>query len=203
MKRLALLSAFAFVLAGTACGGSESGETAAAGGEQAAPMEHDMPAAGGETTAAAPTGALTMPDWYSQNGSNVTLGITAGSTNAQNYWNFNGFVGGQGEIVVPVGSTVTINFSNSDPNMAHSLGIEEWRDSFMGAITPNPVFAGAVSSNPGSLTDATMPGESETITFTADQAGRYQMICYIPGHAQIGMWVTFTVSEDGSAGVRQ
>ncbi|MEZ4415560.1 MAG: sulfocyanin-like copper-binding protein [Gemmatimonadota bacterium] len=203
MKRLALLSAFAFALAGTACGGSESGGSeAAGGGEQAAPMEHEMPAAG-EQMAEAPMGELMTPEWFQMDGSNVTLDITAGATNAQNYWNFNGFLGGHGEIVVPAGSHVTINFKNDDPNMAHSLGIEAWRDSMMGAITPNPVFAGAVSTNPGSLTDATMPGQSEVITFTAETAGKYQMLCYIPGHAQIGMWVAFTVSSDGSAGVRQ
>jgi len=191
MKRVALLSAFAFV-AVTACGGSDSGAADNEPAEQApAPAEE------------APTvSELTMPDWYQMDGTSVTLDITAGATNAQNYWNFNGFVGGQGEIVVPVGSTVTINFVNNDPNMAHSVGIEAYRDSMMGALTPAPAFEGALSSNPGSMTDSTMPGESETLTFTVDTAGRYQMICYIPGHAQIGMWVTFIVSDDGSAGAR-
>lgn len=193
MKRLALLSAFALVAA-AGCGGGESG--AAAAGEQ--PAVDNMPAA----QQPAPVSEVTMPAWYRMDGTNVMLDITAGATNAQNYWNFNGFTAGKGEIIVPVGSKVTINFVNSDPNMAHSVGIEAWRDSMMGALTANPVFAGAVSSNPGSLTESTMPGQSETVTFTADKAGKYQMICYVPGHAQIGMWVTFIVSEDGTAGAR-
>jgi hypothetical protein len=28
------------------------------------------------------------------------------------------------------------------------------------------------------------------------------MICYVPGHAVGGMWVLFTVSDAGEAGVR-
>jgi uncharacterized cupredoxin-like copper-binding protein len=47
-----------------------------------------------------------------------------------------------------------------------------------------------------------MPGESETITFTASQAGEYSLVCYVPGHAMIGMYVHFNVSADGEAGVR-
>ncbi len=190
MKRLALFSTFAFVAA-TACGGSDAPANTDTAPAPAEPVEQPEP-----------MGELTMPDWYQMSGNEVTMTITAGATNAQNYWNFNGFVGGQGEIVVPVGSNVTINFVNSDPNMAHSLGIEAERSSMMGALTPNAAFEGALSSNPGSLTDSTLPGESETLTFTVDRPGRYQMICYVPGHAQIGMWVTFIVSEDGSAGAR-
>ena len=45
-----------------------------------------------------------------------------------------------------------------------------------------------------------MPGESETITFVASEAGSYSLICYIPEHALTGIYVPFTVSADGEAG---
>jgi FtsP/CotA-like multicopper oxidase with cupredoxin domain len=195
MKHSALLSTALFAaIAASACGGGDS----AASQTETAPAEASTPAA--EPAAEAPQ-EMTMPDWYRMDGNTVTLDITAGATPDQNYWNFNGFLGGRGSITVPAGSRVVINFQNDDPNMAHSVGIEEYRDSWIGIIEVGPVFEGAVSSNPGSLTEATLPGESEVIEFDASTPGTYAMVCYIPGHAQIGMWVTFIVSEDGSAGV--
>ena len=195
MKRSALFStALLAALAATACGGSDS-----SAGEDTAPAETSTPAAAPEAEAA--PAEMTMPDWYQMDGNTVTLDITAGATSAQNYWNFNGFTAGQGSITVPAGSRVVLNFTNNDPNMAHSVGIEEYRDSWIGVVEVSPVFEGAVSSNPGSLTESTLPGQSEVVEFDASTPGTYTMVCYIPGHAQIGMWVTFIVSDDGSAGV--
>ncbi|HEX6970720.1 MAG TPA: cupredoxin domain-containing protein [Limnochordia bacterium] len=36
-------------------------------------------------------------------------------------------------------------------------------------------------------------GESETITFTADQAGEHHMLCTVPGHEALGMSATLVV----------
>jgi uncharacterized cupredoxin-like copper-binding protein len=36
----------------------------------------------------------------------------------------------------------------------------------------------------------------------ATTAGNYAMVCYVPGHAALGMWLYFDVSADGEAGVR-
>ena len=58
-----------------------------------------------------------------------------------------------------------------------------------------------MTENPSSLTEATMPGETESISFVASTAGEYGMVCYVPGHVAIGMYVKFIVSSDGSAGV--
>jgi uncharacterized cupredoxin-like copper-binding protein len=52
------------------------------------------------------------------------------------------------------------------------------------------------------MTDATAPGGgAETITFTASDAGEYSLVCLIPAHAATGMWMGFTVSAAGEAGV--
>lgn len=193
MKRFAFSTALLVGLA--ACGG----------GEPAAdePMDTSAPAeeAAAETQGAAP-GEMTMPDWYTMEGNSVTLDIVAGSTPKGNYWNYNGAQFGEMTITVPVGAEVTINFQNDDPNMAHSVGIEEDFDTAPAVVEVSPEFSGAVSSNPTSMTEATLPGQSETITFTADQAGEYTMVCYIAGHAVSGMWVQFNVSADGEAGVQ-
>ena len=190
MKRSVFSTAVVFALA--ACGGGEpaadtTAETSAA------------PAA--EAAEAAPAGQRTMPSWYQMDGNQVTLDVVAGSTNKGNYWNFNGAQFGEMTITVPVGSEVTINFSNQDPNMAHSIGISAGFDTAPAMVDATPVFAGAISSNPTSMTEATLPGQAETITFTASEAGNYSMVCYIPGHAVSGMWIHFNVSAEGEAGV--
>jgi len=194
MKRTALLStALFFTLAGVACGGSDA-DSGAADAPGATPEPADAPA----------NLEMSMPDWYQidEGARTVTLTITAGATMDQNYWNFNGFTkAGGGSIIVPEGYTINIDFVNNDPNMAHSVGIEEWTETWGGTVDVSPVFEGAVTDNPGSLTDATMPGETESISFVADAAGEYAMVCYVPGHAAIGMFVKFIVSSDGTSGV--
>ncbi len=164
----------------------------------------DAPAPATEEPAVAP-GELHTPDWFvvAHDAGTVQIDLVAGSTSANNYWNFHGLAGGAGEIVVPLGYEVSLTLINQDPNMGHSVGVGEiqspWPNSF---AQVEPVFAGAVTSNPTSMTESTLPGESETITFVVDQAGEFGLICYVVGHAASGMWMPFTVSEDGEAGFR-
>lgn len=153
---------------------------------------------------AGPAGALSTPAWMTldETAQTVSMDIVAGETEANNRWNFNGMYAGEGAIVVPEGYSVTINFTNGDPNQPHSLGIDEPMDSYPATFdNPEPVFAGAIS--PDAATTGTAPNGSATVTFTADAAGEYVMICYIAGHAVAGMHMPFEVSADGSAGVRQ
>lgn len=149
---------------------------------------------------------LSMPDWMQvdHDASTVTMEVVAGLTEEANYWNFNGYVNGDVDIVVPEGYDVELEFRNDDPNMTHSLGIDEVQQPWPASIpNPTPVFEGAITSNPTAMARATQTGESETISFTASEAGEYAMVCYIPGHATIGMWTYFVVSGDGEAGVRE
>ena len=181
---------------------------ACGGGEDAA----DAPAMDSETAAEAPAeemssgemGEMMMPAWFQMDeaAQTVTMDITATMDGGQ--WKFNGYNYGGATITVPEGYTVTINLINEDPAMAHSIGVDARTSDFPGSFTdPQPVFEGAMSSNPTSMTDATMPGESETITFTASTAGEYSLVCYIPAHAVSGMWVHFNVSAEGEAGVQE
>jgi len=164
----------------------------------------DPPADRPAETDAAPAG-LTTPDWFEvdHDANTVDIHLVAGSTGDNNYWNFQGYYGGRGGITVPEGYTVTITLENRDPNMAHSVGVGERQASWPGSFpTPvTPVFEGAVTENPTSMTESTMPGESESITFVAERAGDYALICYVVGHASAGMWMPFTVSADEEAGV--
>lgn len=201
MNRLfAFSTAILFASASAACGGGEPG------GQEGGGQQQQQTQPSGAEQAETGGGELTMPDWitYDEGANTVTLELVAGQTSANNYWNYNGYAGGEGEIVVPAGAEVTINFSNEDPNMAHSVGIDDRQGNFPANFSnPTPVFEGAMSSNPTSLTEATQPDASETITFTAGEAGEYSMVCYVPGHAAVGMWMPFTVSDAGEVGFRE
>jgi sulfocyanin len=195
MKRFSILSALAVF---AACGGGEPAESGAASSASAEPAEVAAP------TAKLPGGEMTTPEWFAVDADAQVAHIvlTAGATNDNNYWNYNGGTKGSMAITVPVGYTVTIDLVNNDPAMAHSVGVSAETSSFGAMLDPTPVFTGAVTENPTSMVDGTMPGETDTVTFTADAAGTYTLVCYIPGHGTTGMWVYFVVSADGSAGVQ-
>ena len=147
-----------------------------------------------------------VPDWMSvdDTAKTVSLTIVAGGTPANNSWNFNGYVNGEATVVVPVGYTVDLTFTNQDQVMAHSLGIGALEASYPAMFdSPAPAFEGAMSSNPTDMMNATKVGESEVLTFVADEAGDYAIICYVPAHATTGMWIGFRVSADGSSGVEK
>jgi len=56
-----------------------------------------------------------------------------------------------------------------------------------------PAFPGATTYKPG----APLPGRGvrQTATFVATKAGKYLIMCGVPGHAVGGMWDTFIVSN--------
>lgn len=197
MKYSRLIPVVAITVA--ACGGGDASDTGTSDSPAAAQPAVTAPA--GPT---APTGAMTMPEWYSvdQDARTVHLTITAGSVPDNNYWNFNGAIRGQLAITVPEGFTVTIDLVNEDPNMGHSIGVSSELSNFALPPDPTPVFEGAITSEPQSMISATMPGETESITFVADVAGNYTLVCYIAGHSAVGMWLFFNVSADGEAGVQ-
>lgn len=195
MKVFKLLPAVAILVA--ACGGGEPADA-----PDTAPAT--QPAAAAPAGPAAPTGPMTIPDWYAVDHDAKTVSVTlvAGSTPDNNYWNYNGAIRGQLAITVPEGYTVNMELVNQDPNMAHSVGVSSELNSFTVPPTPDPVFPGAITAEPQSMISATMPGETETITFVASAAGNYSLVCYIPGHSAVGMWLFFNVSGDGEAGVQ-
>jgi sulfocyanin len=130
--------------------------------------------------------------------------IVAAETSANmNGWNFNGYYDGNATVVVPQGYEITIDFQNNDQVNPHSLGIDDQVGGYPANFTEvTPVFEGAVTEGATNMGSATQPGQSETITFTASEAGEYAMVCYVPAHANQGMWIHFDVSAEGEAGLR-
>ncbi len=188
-----------FGLALVACGGGETGQ-------ELETTETGATETGAEGAPGGAAAGLTTPDWIQvdHDAQTVTLDIVAGQDQTNNRWNFNGYASGNATVVVPQGYEVTIDFENADPNNPHSVAIDSrtgasWPATF---DNPTPAFEGAMTSGAASMTDSTQPNASETISFTADQAGSYTMICYVPAHAATGMWIGFEVSAAGEAGLR-
>jgi uncharacterized cupredoxin-like copper-binding protein len=193
MKRLNIFGGTALLtMTLVACGGGDAGGDAPSEAPEAAPAAAPAPSSSGE---------MMMPDWYRIDEGTQTVELDI-SAEMDGGWKFNGMSGGNQTIVVPVGYTVTMNFTNNDPAMVHSVGIDANTGTMPAQFTdPEPVFPGAISSNPTSMTEATAPGDSETLTFSVDTAGEYSLVCYVPAHALSGMWVRFTVSAEGESGV--
>lgn len=194
------------VALGACGGGNNASNTADTTAAEAPPAAAPAAAPAGSTAAApAPQGPMSMPAWMKVDKAKktVSLDIHAGKTPDNNHWNFNGYYKGNATITVPQGYKVTIKFTNDDPSLAHSIGVDSAYTTFPATFTnPQPIFSGAISSDPTDPTKATQPTKSGTVTFTADKAGSYTLNCFIPGHAMSGMWIHFDVSSDGKAGVQ-
>ena len=194
MRRFTTILSTILVAALWACGGEGAdqdmdADTTGMMEDTMAMADHDM---GG--------GAMSTPEWMTvdETAQTVTMDIRAGSTDVNNYWNFNDMYAGHGSISVPAGYTVTINFTNADPTQPHSLGIDEAQESWPAVFdAPEAAFAGAMTPDP---TVGTAPNGTASITFTADAAGDYTMVCYVPGHAVAGMHIPFTVTDGGAPG---
>ena len=205
MKRIEMGAAVVAALLLAACGESEPG---GGGGRLSASEtvgEGSGPASQAGDPGASPAGALSQPEWFKvdHDAKKVTMRIVAGATKDLNGWNYNGLFGGKGKITVPEGYAVSILFKNDDRIMAHSIGVDARTEKFPATFAKvEPVFEGAVSPHPTSLTRSTLPGDSATVNFTAEKAGNYALVCYVPGHAVQGMWVAFAVSAEGKAGVK-
>lgn len=193
MRRFTTILSTILVAALWACGG-EAGEdgTDMAADDTLAMADHDMDDMD--------SGAMSTPDWMTVDATaqTVTMDIRAGSTDVNNYWNYNGMYAGNGSISVPQGYSVTINFTNADPTQPHSLGIDESQESWPATFdAPEPAFAGAMTPDP---LVGTAPNGTASITFVASAAGDYTLVCYVPGHAVAGMHIPFLVTEGGTPG---
>ncbi|WP_423927120.1 sulfocyanin-like copper-binding protein [Candidatus Palauibacter sp.] len=196
MMRSTITTIAAFSLFG--CGGGGRSDT-----PSPAPAPAAAPAA---RQTAAPSAGAGAVEWIAVDEASrtVTIDLVAGSTDANNRWNFNGYANGEATVVVPEGYTVTVNFENRDPVNYHSVGVLERAASYPAIFDAAvPVFEGAITSNATSMTEATAPGDgTETISFTASTAGDYALVCPIPAHAVTGMWIGFEVSASGDSGLR-
>lgn len=126
----------------------------------------------------------------------VALEVVAGQTPANSYWNFSGLHGGEGHLRVPLGAEVEIDFRNDDPAMSHSIGVTRWTDPFPADFAPiQPAFPGAMIPGAGSSEGATPPEGRSGFRFRASEEGDFAIVCFVPGHAAVGMYIRVTVVD--------
>ncbi|MCL6599220.1 MAG: hypothetical protein K6T81_10820 [Alicyclobacillus macrosporangiidus] len=141
--------------------------------------------AGGATAATSP--------WMTVNAGTktVTFLLIAGYNNADGGFNFNGYTNGGMTFTVPKGWTVKINFQNNS-TVPHSAVVVPYNK----RSADTPAIPGASSPNPE---QGVGKGVKQTFSFKAVTAGKYAIVCAVPGHEEAGMWITFVVSDTATA----
>jgi sulfocyanin len=148
-------------------------------------------------TAAVGSGQDIDPAWlhFDASAKTVRFQLIAGLTGLNGALNFNGFRDGGLTLVVPVGWQIEIDFRNHDGMLPHSAEI-------IAPQTPLPVqpIAPAIPrAFTLRLAEGLVSEATDTMRFTAQQAGEYLIFCGVPGHGASGMWIRFRVSATAEA----
>lgn len=120
----------------------------------------------------------------------VTFELIAGGEGARSPFNFNGYIDGEANLVVPPGVNVVMNFVQKDgtPHSAEVIGDKD----------PMPNMGGEAAI-PRAYTSKVIEGlpqeAKDVIRFTAPDSGSYRIFCGVPGHGLSGMWIRFTVDS--------
>lgn len=186
----------AVVLLGCGGGGDDATNQAGAGGDTAAATQAAAPPA---APAPKPKPAVPQVDPKNVNAAlkwdsatkKVTLPNITGLTSSAGGWNFNGYANGNATLVVPVGSTVEMEYINGDAH-PHSVGVVPGSPKAIPSMPGDPAFPNAVSTR---FLAGMAPNARDVVRFTADKPGTFLMICGVPGHASSGMWIKFEVSR--------
>ena len=119
----------------------------------------------------------------------VRVDINAAEVAKSTPFNFNGFSEGKLSITVPKGWLVQMAFIN-DGDIPHSLEVAKAGSQIPIQGEP-PAFAGATTPE---LDAGLASHQSAAFQFRAGTAGRFRILCGVPGHAISGMWDYFIVS---------
>lgn len=139
------------------------------------------------TPSATPT-TVTLDQWisYDPGTRSVTWKLVASYQGVNHGLSFDGEAFGAMQVTVPLGWSVTVDFSNAG-TVIHSAAV-------VTATGTSTVFPGAETPNPA---QGTAPGQAASFTFTASQTGSYRVACLTPGHEPAGMWASLVVSAGG------
>jgi len=130
------------------------------------------------------------PTWVTTTGQVVHLTLISGWNNVNGGFNFDGGAKGSMVVTVPRGDKVVITYTNA-VSIPHNVDIIRYQLPLPGRGVA-PAFTGATTFRQGK--PPVGKGVVQTTSFVADKAGKYMIICGVPGHAEGGMWDTFVVS---------
>lgn len=121
----------------------------------------------------------------------VALKLFAAHGSVNGGMNFNGASNGGATITVPVGWSVSWNFTNEDA-IPHSAIVLANKMPFP-AQPQDPAIPRAYTND---VTAGLPTNGTDQTTFKTSSAGEYLIACGVPGHAPSGMWIRFDVSAD-------
>ena len=139
-------------------------------------------------------GSPEAPAWMKVDATakSVSFEIKMAENGSNGTFNFNGYSRGALSVIVPLGWRVRMHVINvGEGAIPHSLEIAGVTTT-MPAQGVDPAFAQAYTVQ---LVPGMGVGQTDDVDFTADKAGKYWMLCGVPGHAAGGMWDWFIVSE--------
>ena len=165
-----------------------------------APTKHvhaSRPSAAAATTTAAPAAAsdssVKVNEFlsYDPAAKTVSLKLFAAHGSVNGGMNFNGASNGGATITVPVGWSVSWNFTNEDaiPHSAIVLANKM-------PLPAQPQVPAIPRAYTNDVTGGLPTNGTDHTTFMASSAGQYVIACGVPGHAPSGMWIRFDVSAD-------
>ncbi len=124
----------------------------------------------------------------------VTVNLVGAEGNKASGFNFNGYANGNLVIRVPEGWKVRVTFK-VDSQTPHSALITPWDQRTASAFTP--AFPNA--KTPDYVAGISEGAPAQEFSFTADKAGKYALVCGVPGHDTAGMWDEFDVVSGNAA----
>lgn len=131
-------------------------------------------------------------EWVKASAKSVVFKLTAGVPGKNNGFNFDGYYGGQANFEVPVGWTVTYEFSNSSA-IPHSLQVTS---SLKTPLTSIVNELGSPEQAPAKKPAQGLRGHAiHAVSFTTSKAEKLFLVCGVAGHLQAGMWDRMTVSS--------
>jgi sulfocyanin len=142
-----------------------------------------------------------VPSWMTidAGAKSVAMDVVAGFNASNSSWNYNGYYEGDMTLVMPLGWSARIEFTNRDGDVPHSLVVtaDPGPDDLpLEAGREQAAFSRAYSKSPERGISA---GDRDTIAFKANAAGKYLWFCGVPGHGQSGMWVHLEVAAEADA----
>jgi len=153
-----------------------------------------LPRAGAAQSAPAAAGDTTTFMTVDAAAKKVSIRLYASYGSANGGMNFNGGSRGDQTITVPLGWSVHIDFQNKDA-IPHSAILLP--DHMPLPMQPDrPAIARAYTKD---LTSGIPTDGTDTMDFTAQPAGKYLIVCGVPGHGPSGMYIKFVVSAGATA----
>jgi uncharacterized cupredoxin-like copper-binding protein len=115
--------------------------------------------------------------------------VVAAESSKGSGFNFNGYYKGEAKYVVPVGWSVTMEFTNKS-EVPHSV---ELTKSIKGTLTPAVIGVAPIAA-PANPAQGIRPGITQLTGFTMQKPGSFYLACGVPGHVKAGMWDTLEAS---------